>query len=183
MRLGFRRVAVAHKPSSRAQAPWARVPRSSFLKQAKGARATPMQIAVAQVQKIARTDLEAMIVGLQACLASLRSGKGHLDDVSEFGLATLAAEMIERQGVVRGLEGQIAEADGAIMSMRLRADKATGRVGALFGREIIALSELIVIHRFQLEQISTREYERVLRSLAGRLGGKIQSAVARVDAG
>lgn len=140
-----------------------------------------MQVAAAMVSKLDRTNVQAMMGGLKACLAALRTGAGHLNDVLEFECATMTASLIERKGVVRGLAHTIADAEAAIMSMRRRADKATGRVGPLFGNEITALDTLITVHHFQLEQLSQGEYESVLRSIAGRLGGKIQAAVVDID--
>lgn len=140
---------------------------------------SPMAIASAKVKRIDRAHLNGMIGGLQACLSTLRSGTGTLDHVREFGYAALAAEMIERQGVVRGLSGPIAGADRTIMALRLRADPATGMVGPLFGQEISALHEFIRIHRFQLDQLSQGEYERALKSIAGRLGGQLQTVIAQ----
>ena len=118
-----------------------------------------------------------MMDGLGVCLNRLRSGSGHLEDVLEFEYATVSATFIERQGVVRGLSQQIANADSAIMAMRLRTSQSTAIVGPLFGHEIASLDELIRVHRYQLEQISQGEYEQILRSMAGKLGGKMQDCI------
>lgn len=165
-------------------APWSRVRRRRVIRIGTSIprpRVLPIQIATALVRKMDPQVVRFMMDGLRTCLAALRTGKGHLNDVLEFDYATMTASLIERHGVVRGLAQQIANADAAIMSMRLRADKAAGNVGPLFSNEIAALDSLIDVHQFQLAQISQGEYEGVLRSLAGRLGGKIQCAVAQVD--
>jgi hypothetical protein len=178
----FLRVAALLHRSKRSNEPWKLVRRQRVFPTATPrARTLPIQIAAERARKIAPQQVQAMIGGLRTCLAALRTGKGHLNDVLEFDYATMTASLIERHGVVRGLAQQIADADAAIMSMRLRADKAAGNVGPLFGNEIAALDSLIDVHQFQLAQISQGEYEGVLRSLAGRLGGKIQGAVAQVD--
>lgn len=121
-----------------------------------------------------------MMDGLRVCLNRLRSGSGHLEDVLEFGYATASATFIERQGVVRGLSQQIANADTAITAMRLRTSQSTAIVGPLFGNEIASLDELIRVHQYQLEQISQGEYEKILRSMAGKLGGKMQNCIHEV---
>lgn len=169
-------------PRSRHAIPWKAVARPARSRLRAGVPALPLRIASAKVKKIDRATLAGMMGGLVACLACLRSGTGSLDHVREFGYATLAAEMIERQGVVRGLSIQIADADRAVMAMRLRADAASGKVGPLFGQEIAALDEFIRIHRFQLDQLSQGEYERALKSVAGRLGGQLQTVIAQAAA-
>lgn len=140
-----------------------------------------MRIAAAQVQKLDPAEISAMMNGLQACLTILRRAEGHLTHVLEFQTATMSAALIERKGVVRGLGETIAAAENSIAAMLGRAEAHSGRVGALFGQEIVSLDEFIRLHRFQLEQLSRGEYEKVLRSLAGRLGGKIQQAISDID--
>lgn len=185
MRNQFPRIAIAHSAiRSGAGRPWTRVRRRRTLVLAPRkprARVLPMQVAAAMASKLDRKNVMAMMGGLKACLAALRTGTGHLNDVLEFEYATISASLIERKGVVRGLAHTIADAEAAITSMRRRADNETSRVGPLFGHEITALDALIRIHHFQLEQLSQGEYEGVLRSLAGRLGGKIQAAVEEID--
>lgn len=186
MRLPFPPLKLAHMlhRSKHMSAPWRRVRRRRVIRMGTSTRrprVLPIQIATALVKKIDPQVVQAMMDGLRSCLAVLRTGQGHLNHVLEFDYATMTASLIERQGVVRGLAQQIADADAAIMSLRLRTDKSTGQVGPLFGNEITALDTLIEIHHFQLTQISQGEYETVLRSIAGRLGGKMQEAVAQVD--
>lgn len=91
----------------------------------------------------------------------------------EFDCATKLAQLIERQGVVKGLKQSIDDADRAILTMRLRADKTNETIGPLYGPEIAALEDLIIVHRFQLEQLSQGEYEDVLRRMAGQGSGKL----------
>jgi hypothetical protein len=186
MRMSFpflKIVALRHR-SKRSNTPWKRVERQGVIRSVIArprARLLPIQIAAERVRKIDPQVVQAMMDGLRACLARLRTGQGHLNHVLEFDYATMTASLIERQGVVRGLAQQISGADAAIMSMRLRTEKATGEVGPLFENEITALDTLIEIHHFQLKHISQGEYETVLRSIVGRLGGKMQEAVAQVD--
>lgn len=186
MRLPFPPLKLANMihRSQRMSAPWKRVRRRRVIlmgTSTRRPRVLPIQIATALVKKMDPQVVRFMMDGLRTCLAVLRTGQGHLNHVLEFDYAAVTASLIERQGVVRGLAQQIADADAAIMSMRLRADRAAGTVGPLFGNEIAALDSLIEVHQFQLAQISQGEYEGVLRSLAGRIGGKIQGAVAQVD--
>lgn len=186
MRLPFPPLKIAnllHRSQSM-RAPWKCVRRRRVIRMGTSTRrprVLPIQIATALVRKIDPQVVQGMMDGLRTCLSVLRTGQGHLNDVLEFEYATMTASLIERQGVVRGLAQQIADADAAVKSMRQRNDKSTGRVGPLFGNEITALDTLIEIHHFQLKQISQGEYETVLRSIAGRLGGKMQEAVAQVD--
>lgn len=186
MRLPFPPLKVANlvHRSKHMSAPWKSVRRQRVIRMGPSTRrprVLPIQIATALVKKIDPQVVQAMMDGLRTCLAVLRTGQGSLDHVLEFDYATMTASLIERQGVVRGLAQQIADADAVIMSMRLRTENSTGQVGPLFGNEITALDTLIEIHHFQLKHISQGEYETVLRSIAGRMGGKIQGAVAQVD--
>lgn len=183
--IAFARLPIPHSRSAAVKAaPWGRVRRSQ--RQRARAGGAPFQIptlriAAAQVQKIDPADIAAMMEGLRSCLTSLRSGNGHITQVLEFQYATMSAVLIERQGVVRGLSGTIAAAESTITALRQRAEPASGRVGALFGPEIASLDEFIRLHQYQLAQLSKGEYEKVLRSLAGRLGGKIQLAIGEID--
>lgn len=185
MKIAHSRVAVLHSSVSfKGSSPWKKVHRTRILPLGRTkptVRVLPIQIAKAHAQKIDRQQVNQMIDGLQAFLDMLRLAKGTLKHVQEFEYATMSAALIERQGVVRGLKQAIADADSAIMAMRLRADKDTGRIGHLNTNEIEALGSFIELHQFQLEQLSQGEYGLVLRSLAGKMGGKIQAAVAEVD--
>lgn len=179
------RILISHSRASAAHAaPWKTVrrPRRRSVRVGSPLATIPtLRIAAAQVQKLDPAEIGAMMTGLRSCLSRLRAAQGLLRDVFEFQYATMSAALIERQGVVRGLSSTIADAEAAIATMRQRADAVSGQVGALFGPEIACLDEFIRLHEYQLEQLSKGEYEKVLRSLAGRLGGKIQAAVAEVD--
>lgn len=137
------------------------------------ARLLPIEVVSSRVRKLDQDQIDAMMNGLQTCLSLLRSGNGLLEHVMEFDCATKLAQLIERQGVVKGLKQSIDDADRAILTMRLRADKTNETIGPLYGPEIAALEHLIVVHRFQLEQLSQGEYEDVLRRMAGQGSGKL----------
>lgn len=179
------RILISHSPSvSGRVVPWMSV-RRPRRRQAPVSGILPnistFRIAAAQVQKLDPVEISAMMNGLRSCLSILRSADGHLTHVLEFQMATMSAALIERQGVVRGLSESISAAEESIAAMQLRVEPGSGRVGALFGPEIASLDEFIRLHQYQLEQLSKGEYERILRSLAGRLGGKIQLAISDID--
>lgn len=134
---------------------------------------TTAQIAIAQIQKISDKEIAAMMNSLRECLDLLRGGRARLAHILEFQCASMAAGLIERQGVVRGLSSKIQAATEAVESVLQRRDKSCEHLGALYGSEIAALHEFIAIHQFQLQQISKGEYEKILRSMAGKIGGKI----------
>lgn len=74
---------------------------------------------------------------------------------SELGLA------IERQGIVRGLFRQLAEAEEVLKAIKARCDIPTGwKPPVLNWKELDTLTELRVLHLFQLQQLSYAEYQR-----------------------
>jgi hypothetical protein len=159
--------------------PWATVrnphPRAKNSSSLTNALPLSMQTVAAKIRKLTSAEIDPMINSLQACLIKLRAGTAHMDHLMDFDCAIILAELIEKQGVVRGLSEPIADAACAVACISQRSDKADGHVGPVLDHEISALHELVSLHKFQLEQISRGEYEKLLRSLAGKVATRLRA--------
>ena len=137
----------------------------------------PMAVALAKASRFTPTELARMKTHLESHLVALREGRATRVNFAGISTATELALAIEDQGVVRGLAEHLERAEVAMHAIRRRSDFASGwKTPTLRWDEIDALTELLRLHLFQLEQLSYGEYQAAWRLMVGRVtsnGGEI----------
>ena len=124
-------------------------------------------------QEIAR-----VIDPLRRAVDRLRTGMATFEDWLHLASAVNIAQAIERQGVVRGMAAELAVCHDAAQAIgdRTGDTEATWIPPVLWAPEIVAMTNLVHWHKFQLEQLSYKEYARArdyavakVRSSGGRV--------------
>lgn len=100
---------------------------------------------------------------------ALRRGEATETDLSRVRGSCLLSRFIQDQGVVRVVDNDtIDRACAAADAIHGRAwADSTWRTPTLYAAEITALTDLLVIHRFQLENLSWGEFRAALDSAKG----------------
>lgn len=136
-----------------------------------------LAIALAQATRFTPAELGRMREHLEGHLAALREGRATRVNFAGISTASELSLAIETQGVVRGLSEHLERANSAMHAVRRRSDLASGwRTPTLHWDELDALTELLRLHLFQLEQLSYGEYQAAWRLMVGRVtsnGGEI----------
>jgi len=129
----------------------------------------PFLIARNQATALTAIELASVMTPLHAAFDRLRRGRASQDNWCLLAGCIAMAHNIERQGVVRGLSGHLAEADAALVAIEARAS-ATGawRAPVLYGHEIEAIDTFVDLHHFQLRQLSYGEFKRALKTTEGQ---------------
>lgn len=79
-------------------------------------------------------------------------------------------QAIERQGVVRGMEGHLASAEEALDTIFKRAHTSGAwKSPTLYFDEIDMITTFINLHDFQVRQLSRGEYSDVIASAGGQI--------------
>ena len=122
-------------------------------------------------------EIAAVIDPLRRAVDALRTGAASFDDWLRLASVVNIANAIERQGVVRGMASELAKCEAAVQAIgdRTGDTHATWKSPTLYAAEIVATSDLVHWHKFQLEQLSYKEYAQArdyavakVRSSGGR---------------
>jgi hypothetical protein len=122
-----------------------------------------LDIALHHAAKPTPEDLQDVLQPIAQCIKALREG---VATEGQWAIAAGAVQMamaIERQGIVRGLAEDLADAERALQSIYRRAT-ATGewKSTALYHQEINDLHTFLNLHTFQLRQLGRREFLRAV---------------------
>ena len=139
--------------------------------------ASPLALAMRRASKIPAGELAVVMEPILASFAHLREGVATEAQWMVLAGSVELALAIERQGVVRGVQGHLTAAERALAAIRHRAmDSGSWRPPALYWQEIEALDTFLPIHKFQLENLSEGEWRRaadqaeaVVRSAGGQV--------------
>lgn len=128
-------------------------------------------------QEIAR-----VIAPMVRAVDALRTGRGLFSDWVCLSSAVNIAEAIERKAVVRGLAGELVKCRDALQAIGDRAGdtEAAWTRPTLYSGELIAANDLVRWHKFQLQQLSYREYAQARDYAIARVrssGGQVFDAV------
>lgn len=130
---------------------------------------SPFLIARTQATALTAAELTSVMTPLRAAFDQLRCGRASEDDWCLLAGCIAMARTIERQGVVRGLSGHLAEADTALAAIEARASApGTWRAPVLYDHEIEAIDTFVDLHHFQLRQLSYGEFRRALKTTEGQ---------------
>jgi hypothetical protein len=105
-------------------------------------------------------EIAAVIDPLRRAVDALRTGAASYDDWLRLASVVNIAHAIERQGVVRGMASELAKCEAAAQAIGDRTGDThdTWKSPTLYAAEIVATSDLVHWHKFQLEQLSYKEY-------------------------
>lgn len=133
--------------------------------------ADTMAIALHRAAKPPTADMDTVVHILQTSFAALRTATITELQFSILKGAIATAQMIERQGVVRGLTDTVALADTALDAIwdRITQHGTWGSTG-LHHHELTAVAEFVTLHTFQCRQLSRAEYLRAINSARGVIG-------------
>lgn len=122
-------------------------------------------------------EIAAVIDPLRRAVDALRTGAASYDDWLRLASVVNIANAIERQGVVRGMASELAKCEAAVQAIGDRTGDThdTWKSPTLYAAEIVATSDLVHWHKFQLQQLSYKEYDNArnyavakVRSSGGR---------------
>lgn len=126
--------------------------------------------AILNASRLTPTEVAAVLQPLEAGVTAMRQGQGTMTDWSAIASACTIALTIEEQGVVRGLRGHLQATDAALQAIAQRCDTNAGwQRTALYFHEIDALSDLVFLHRHQLEALSAAEFHRAVDLATARV--------------
>lgn len=105
-------------------------------------------------------EIAAVIDPLRRAVDALRTGAATYDDWLRLASVVNIANAIERQGVVRGMASELAKCEAAVQAIGDRTGDThdTWKSPTLYAAEITATSDLVHWHKFQLQQLSYKEY-------------------------
>ena len=130
-----------------------------------------LQLARSRASMPTQQTLDAIIDTLKGCFAALRTAT-----VSEMQFAVLkgaisTATAIERQGVVKGLTRVTQEADAALDEVWNRITRhGRWQPTGLHYQELVAISDFVNLHIWQIRQLSHGEYLAAIRTGVGLMG-------------
>lgn len=129
----------------------------------------PIALATRNASLLLPHEIDGIIQPAIDALDALRERRALGDDWAYLASALGTANAIEEQGVVRGLMEQIHGIDDALVAIEKRAT-ATGKwvSPTLYATEIEAIRLLIDVHRFQLQNLSHREFNEALNKFLRR---------------
>lgn len=107
-------------------------------------------------------EIASVIDPLRRAVDALRTGTAIYDDWLRLASVINIANAIERQGVVRGMASELAKCEAAVQAIgdRTGDTDTTWKSPTLYAAEITAIGDLVHWHKFQLEQLSYKEYAR-----------------------
>ena len=132
--------------------------------------ANPLIVARNQATRLTAAERATIMTPLRAAFDRLRQGAASDTDWCVLAGCVHLAQNIERQGVVRGLDAHLKEADQALCEVEARAS-ASGRWRSptLHFYELDALRLFVDdLFDFQLRQLSYAEYRRVYTTTEGQ---------------
>lgn len=130
----------------------------------------PLALAVQQATRLTADEVDQQMGPCRAAFAALRQGVATLRQWQVMAATLTIAASIEKQGVVKGLAGVLAEVDEALDAIDARASVGQDwRAPVLRGAEIRLLQEFLHVHQFQLEQLSYREYRQACAQAVARV--------------
>lgn len=106
-------------------------------------------------------EIAAVIDPLRRAVDALRTGAASFDDWLRLASVVNIANAIERQGVVRGMASELVKCEAAVQAIGDRTGDThdTWKSPTLYAAEIVATSDLVHWHKFQLQQLSYKEYD------------------------
>ena len=130
----------------------------------------PLALAVQQATRLTADEVAQQMGPCRAAFAALRQGAATLRQWQIMAATLTIAASIEKQGVVKGLAGVLAEVDEALDAIDARASVGQDWCApVLRGAEIRLLQESLHVHQFQLEQLSYREYRQACAQAVARV--------------
>ena len=138
---------------------------------------TTMLAAVEGSSSLDAEEIKRVIDPMRRAADALRTGVATFTDWLCLASAVNISQAIERQGVVRGLGAELAKCEAAVQAIgdRTGDTETTWKSPTLYAAEITALAELVRWHKFQLQQLSYKEYAQArdyaiarVRSSGGR---------------
>lgn len=128
-----------------------------------------MAIAKAKSTRLTAGEVENTMAPSQLSLVALREGRASESHHCILHTVIALAEVIEEQGIVRGLQHYWEAADQALAAVWQRA-RASGKwhPPVLRGPEIAAITEAIDLHAWQIAQLSAGELASAARLLITR---------------
>lgn len=137
----------------------------------------PIEVALNAATKLTAEERAGVMKPRRESLDALR--RGEATELQWIHLATCAqvAMCIEDQGIVRGLRQHFEAADLALCAIADRGH-TTGawRAPTCYGPELASIDTLLMLHAFQIEQLSAKEYRRAIELAKARQltnGGRI----------
>ncbi len=122
--------------------------------------ADPMALARHHACKPAKEDRQQVLDALRDAVKALREGVATEMDWSVAAGSLALAQAIERRGIVRGLQTEIADTESVLQKIYDRAIRmGEGRWVrvTLHADEIKALADFVTLHRFQFDQLGRAE--------------------------
>lgn len=143
----------------------------------------------ARVALTAAADLAEVTAPIDQAFTAMRQAVGSEQDWVQLCSAINVAQSIEKQGIVRGIYGHLHKAELALQAIKQRAMDQAGHIGQwraveLHIDEIEAIKEAILLHRYQLKNLSTGEAARAINSAIAEVrstGGVVMQAPARIN--
>lgn len=128
-----------------------------------------MAIAKARATRLTAEEVSDTMAPSRLSLIALREGRASENHHCILHTVIALAEVIEEQGVVRGLQQYWKAADQAMAAIRQRARAKGGWTPpVLRGSELAVITEAIDLHAWQIAQLSARELAGAARLLIAR---------------
>lgn len=132
--------------------------------------ADTMTLALHRATALTAQEVEQIIGRAETAFDALRQGQATYLHLCCLGTTCNLGLIIEKQGVVRGMQQPMSEAEQAIQELvrQGQSDPSGWKPPVMRSAQLLCLKELLVLHRFQLEQLSYNEYQRAWTTLKGR---------------
>jgi len=138
-------------------------------RRARPVNANPFGAALRGATRLTRAEIAETLAPFRLCEQRLREGTATEDQHAVLYTAVQIGLGIEQTGIVRGLREVFEAAEQALASIRERATKGGAwRATALYASELIAVSEALDMHEFQLAHVSAGELHAVAKKLIAR---------------
>ncbi|EYC52901.1 hypothetical protein AZ34_12030 [Hylemonella gracilis str. Niagara R] len=122
-----------------------------------------LELALHGAAKPSRQDLAELFKPVQAAVRAMREGVATELQWSILSGSVEVAQAIERQGVVRGLQGHLDATDQALQGIYRRAmDCGAWKPPTLYYQELDALNLFVELHTFQAKQLGRAEFIRAV---------------------
>lgn len=133
-----------------------------------------VRLAMRRAAKVPADEIAQVMAPIKASFQALREGVASEDQWAVLAGTVELGLAIERNGVVKGLQGHLQAAEQALAAIQRRA-MATGawKPTALYWQEIEALDTFTWLHQTQLENLSEGEWRQAhQRAVALVLGAR-----------
>lgn len=126
----------------------------------------PISHAILRATRLTDPEIASIMEPVRACETALRQGVATQMQWEILQTTVMAASSIEKSRIVRGLSEHIASATAAIDTIGQRA-QLTGawKPTALHYQELDAITTIVDLHEFQLNQLSAGELHRIIKQL------------------